>query len=59
VLETGVPVEIERNGKLLKIVPVEAPDKLANLKPRPGYLAVDPDEIVHMDWSKEWRNDLS
>lgn len=24
VLETGVPVEIERRGKLLKIVPVEA-----------------------------------
>jgi hypothetical protein len=24
VLETGVPVEIERHGKLLKIVPVEA-----------------------------------
>jgi prevent-host-death family protein len=59
VLESGVPVEIERNGKMLKIVPVASPDKLANLKPRPDYLAVDPEEIVHVDWSREWRDDLS
>jgi antitoxin (DNA-binding transcriptional repressor) of toxin-antitoxin stability system len=58
VLQSGVPVEIERNGKLLKIVPVGPPDKFANLKQRPDYLAVDPEEIVHIDWSKEWRNDL-
>ena len=59
VLQSGVPVEIERNGRLLKIVPVEPRNKLANLKPHPGYLTVDPEEIVHMDWSSEWRHDLS
>ena len=59
VLQSGVPVEIERKGRLLRIVPVESPDKLANLKPRPDYLAVDPEDIVHMDWSEEWRHDLS
>ena len=59
VLQTGVPVEIERGGKLLRIVPVEPPDKLRNLKLRSNYLVVDPEEIVHIDWSKEWRHDLS
>lgn len=51
VIETGVPVEIERRGKKLKIVAAEPRDKLANLKPRP-YLLVDPEEIVHLDWSR-------
>jgi hypothetical protein len=54
VLETGIPVEIERNGKLLKIVAAEPPGKLANLKPR-RYLVGDPEDLVHMDWSEEWR----
>jgi hypothetical protein len=28
VLETGVPVEIERRGKILKIVPTEPPQEV-------------------------------
>jgi hypothetical protein len=53
ILDQGVPVEIERRGKILKIVPVESRSKLANLKPRP-YLLSDPEELVHLDWSGEW-----
>jgi antitoxin (DNA-binding transcriptional repressor) of toxin-antitoxin stability system len=55
VLETGIPVEIERHGKLLKIVPVEAPNKLDNLPKRPEFLLCDPEEIVSLDWSEEWQ----
>lgn len=54
ILETGIPVEIERGGKLLKIIPVEPRSKLENLKPR-KYLLSDPEELVHLDWSGEWR----
>jgi antitoxin (DNA-binding transcriptional repressor) of toxin-antitoxin stability system len=54
VLETGVPVEIERRGKILQIVPGEVRSKLDNLVPRP-YLLADPEELVHLDWSDEWR----
>jgi hypothetical protein len=54
VLETGVPVEIERHGKLLRIVPEEPRSKLDNLKARP-YLLSDPEDLVHLDWSGEWR----
>jgi prevent-host-death family protein len=54
VLETGVPVEIERRGKILRIVPADTRDRLANLCTR-DYLRVDPEELVHLDWSEEWR----
>lgn len=54
VLETGVPQEIERNRRHLRIVPVEKPSKLGNLRKR-DLLKCQPEEIVHMDWSKEWR----
>jgi len=54
VVETGVPVEIERRGKILRIVTEEPRSKLANLKPRP-YLMCDPEELVHIDWSDDWR----
>lgn len=54
ILETGLPVEIERRGRLLRIEPVEPTGKLANLKLR-DYLLTDPDDIVHIDWSIEWR----
>jgi len=56
VLKTGLPVEIERRGQRLKIVPVKEPNKLERLIERP-YLKVDPEEIVHIDWSPEWKID--
>ena len=52
VLETGVPIEIERQGKLLKIVPTEMPKKLDNLIDRQDFLRGDPEDIVHLDWSR-------
>jgi hypothetical protein len=54
VLKTGVPVEIERRGKVLKIVPPEGSSKLDSLQPR-DCLCVDPEDIVHVDWSEYWR----
>ena len=54
VLETGVPVEIERRGKVLKIVCEEPPSKLARLVPR-DYLRGSPEDLVHLDWSDEWQ----
>ena len=54
ITETGIPVEIERHGKVLKIVLEEPPGKLANLRPRP-YLLGEPEDLVHLDWSGEGR----
>ncbi len=54
VLETGNPVEIERRGKKVRIVPVRPASKLDSLVKRPGTLVGDPEDVVHMDWSGEW-----
>jgi antitoxin (DNA-binding transcriptional repressor) of toxin-antitoxin stability system len=54
VLETGVPVEIRRKGRCLRIVPKEG-KRLELLKPHPGFIPGDPEALVHMDWSDQWR----
>ena len=53
-IETGNPIEIERKGTVLRIVPEQRPSKLARLKKRPGIFRGDPDDIIHMDWLREW-----
>jgi antitoxin (DNA-binding transcriptional repressor) of toxin-antitoxin stability system len=53
ILETGVPVEILRKGRVLRIVPDQKPSKLVRLKKRPCVVG-DLDSIVHMNWLKEW-----
>jgi hypothetical protein len=52
-----MPVEIVRGRRRLKIVPADesAPSKVARLKPRPKALVGDPQLLVHIDWSKEWK----
>lgn len=55
VLETGRPVEIERRGRLLRIVAVEPEDPLARLEPHPDYIVGDPEDLVDIDWSDEWK----
>lgn len=54
VLETGIPVEIERRGKVLKIVPPEESSKLDSLTQR-EYLRTDPEELIHIDRSDDWQ----
>jgi antitoxin (DNA-binding transcriptional repressor) of toxin-antitoxin stability system len=53
VAETGVPVEIERKGRTLRIVADQKPSKLARLKKRDVVIG-DFNDLIHMDWSKEW-----
>ena len=55
VLETGQPLEIEWRGQRLRITTAEPVKKIDWLKVRPEYLKTDPEELVHMDWSAEWR----
>ena len=61
VLETGVPVEIVRRGKTLRIVATEEhrSSRLENLPDRHEVIAGDPEELVHLDWSKQWRREPS
>lgn len=55
VLATGVPLEVERKGRRLKIVRAEPGGRFEHLRPRPDYLNADPESLVHLDWSAEWR----
>ena len=55
VAATGEPVEIERRGKTLQIVLASPVGKMDRLVTRTNYLRTKPDEIVHLDWSDEWR----
>lgn len=50
VLESGVPLEIEKNGRKLRITSIEKVDKLANLVHRPNFIKGDPEELVEMEW---------
>ena len=54
VLESGNPIEIKRKGKRLLITPVEPESKLEHLESHPDCIVGDPEDFVHMDWSKEW-----
>lgn len=56
VIETGIPVEIERGGSKVKIVAVQKKSKLANLKVHPGTMVGNPNDFVHLDWSSEWKD---
>lgn len=57
VLETGLPLEIERNGRRLRIVADDPPPRLARLVPHPGAVTGDPEDLVEFDWSKRWNPD--
>lgn len=54
VLATGVPVEVVRKGRVLRIVPDQPVSKFSRLQHR-DYIAGDPEELVHSDWSAEWK----
>ncbi|MEW6269153.1 MAG: type II toxin-antitoxin system Phd/YefM family antitoxin [Thermodesulfobacteriota bacterium] len=57
VLESGTPVEIERRGRRLRIVPADRlpARKLDRLEARPEAIFGDPEDLVHLDWSSEWK----
>ncbi len=59
VLKDKQPLEIEYRCIRLIISLAKSENKLANLKPHPDCIKGDPEDIVHMDWSSEWNNDLS
>ncbi len=54
VLETGEPLEIERKGRRLRLVPEEPVDRLSRIRVDPGVIKGDPEDLVSIDWSTEW-----
>lgn len=58
VLRTGVPIEVNKGGKKLRIVPAEQSNKLQNLISRPDVINGNPEDIVDINWEKEVNLDL-
>ena len=58
VIDTGIPIEINKGGKLLKIVPSEKVDKFLNLVPRSGVIEGKPEDLVDLHWDEEVNLDL-
>jgi prevent-host-death family protein len=58
VLHSGVPIEIIKNGKKLRIVPVEKDRKIDNLIPRPDAINGNPEDLVDISWEGELNLDL-
>jgi len=58
VAKTGTPVEIERKGKRLLISPAEKHRNLDCLEKHPDFIVGNPDDLVHIDWSSEWKPQL-
>ena len=56
VIDTGIPVEIVRKGRLLRITPEERIPKWDRLE-KHEVIEGDPDDLVHIDWSGEWRGE--
>lgn len=54
VLETREPLEIERNGQILRIVPDRPLAWVDRLPRREGVVRGDPDDLVSLDWSQDW-----
>jgi len=57
VIQTGIPVEIERKGHRLKIVLDDPPEKLANLRSHKAIVG-DPEELVDLE-TDTWHADQS
>jgi prevent-host-death family protein len=58
VLNTGIPIEINKGGKKLKIMPVDKVNKLENLVSKPNVINGNPDDLVDISWEKEVNLDL-
>jgi len=56
-LETGQPIEIERHGALLRIVPPRPAGRFDRL-PRREITVGDPEALVDIDWTDAWNPDL-
>ncbi len=53
-LETGKILEINRNGHIFKVIPPKRTKKLDRLVPHRDAVIGNSDDLVEMDWSREW-----
>lgn len=58
VINTGIPLQVNRGGKILQITAVEKINKLDKLRSRPEIIIGNPDDLVAITWEGEINRDL-
>ncbi len=58
ILNTGIPIEIDKGSRKLRIIPIKKANKLQNLIPRLDTIKGDSDELADIRWEKEVNLDL-
>ena len=56
IIEEGIPVEIDRKGHKLKIIPEKRKSKLELLK-KHDVINGDPRDILNINWADTWQGD--
>jgi prevent-host-death family protein len=54
VAKTGSPVTVTRKGQSIVLFPAKPVSRMSRLKKRQIFNC-DPEEIIHSDWSNEWK----
>lgn len=57
-IETGTPLAIERKGHILKVTLEKAPSKMDRLVLRPETIINPNDDLMDIDWMKNWNTQL-
>lgn len=57
VIKTGKTIEIQSKGKTVSLSPGKRVAKLERLKKAalPQAIIGNPDDLIHLDWEKEWQ----
>lgn len=58
IIDTGIPLEIKKGDKKLRILPVQEKKKLDNLKKRPDVIIGQVTDLPDIHWDKELNLDL-
>jgi hypothetical protein len=58
VLATGDAVEIQRSNGSVRIVRNASSQRLAGLKPHPGTINGDADDLACLSWEQDWKPTL-
>ena len=57
VVETGIPQEIKRGGKVLLILPATARERKLEELPKRDVLSCSIDELIETSWEDDWQPD--
>jgi len=57
VLDKGISLKIKRKGRVI-VISSEKENSIFDRLEKHNAIVGDPEEIVHMDWSKEWKCDI-